>query len=103
MVVEAGVGLFNFLLLYWAYLVVSARLVKFSKALCVGPSLTITGKPNKMRIFSFKISPLAYFTMKSARNSCPIAFQAIHKTILSDSYIKTLVEDMLANTYVDAR
>ncbi len=29
-----------------------------------------------MRIFSFKIGPLAYFTPKLARISCPIAFQA---------------------------
>ncbi len=41
-----------------------------------------------MRSFSSKICPLVYFTMKLARISCPIAFQAICKIILLDSFLK---------------
>ncbi len=43
LVVKAVVGLSKFLLLFKADLVGSARLIKFSKDLCVGPSHIIIG------------------------------------------------------------
>jgi hypothetical protein len=42
-----------------------------------------------MRILSSKICPLAYFTMKLARISCPISFQANGKTIPLDSLLRS--------------
>jgi hypothetical protein len=55
------------------------------------------------RIFSTKICPLAYFTTKLARISCPIAFQVISKIVHLDSFLKTSVEGMLPTMYVDVQ
>ncbi len=46
-----------------------------------------------MRISSSKICPLAYFTMKLARLSCPIAFHANGNTIFLDLLLRTSVEE----------
>jgi hypothetical protein len=53
--------------------------------------------------FSTKICPLAYFTTKLARISCPIALQAISKIIRLDSFLKTSIEGMFPTTYVDVQ
>jgi hypothetical protein len=53
--------------------------------------------------FVTKICLLAYFATKLARISRPIAFQAISKIFHLDLFLKTSVEGMFPETYVDIR
>jgi hypothetical protein len=55
-----------------------------------------------MRIFLTKICPLAYFTTKLARISCPIAYHVNGNTILLDLLLRTSAEEMFLMGCVDA-
>ncbi len=50
-----------------------------------------------------KSCPLAYYTLKLARISCPIAFQAISEIFCLDSFLKTSIEGMFPTMYVDVQ
>jgi hypothetical protein len=83
--------------------------VSFCKAGQKNPKPFASALPILLRVnlvnknFSTKICPLAYFTTKSARISCPIAFQAISEIIHLDLFLTTSVEGMFPRTYVDVR
>ncbi len=75
---------------------------KISQAFRIGHSHISKGKLSIRDFFLLKC-PLAYFTTKLARISCPIAFQAISEIFRSDLFLKTSVEGMFPTTYVDVR
>jgi hypothetical protein len=101
MAAEAVAGLSKFLFLYKAYL------VGFRKAGQNFPKPFASALPILLWVnlvyenFFTKICLLAYFATKSARISCPIAFQVISKIIRLDLFLKTSVEGMFPTTYID--